>query len=152
MPDPTDDSNTTPPSDPNAGPLPAPAPVVEEPPPLPPSTQDFDRFKGLVKELGSPAAVKQYLGVLPLITKQRKDDEAAAEAAAKKASPDVVVRPAPKWAPKTFAEEEARKLSALTSPELKRAEEILKENGLNLEITVRLYHKLAWLSRRTADV
>jgi hypothetical protein len=142
MPDSTDNPTTDPPVS-TPGPDPPVSPDTEpiKDPPPPPSDQDFDRFQGLEAKLGSIEKVEKYLGIVGSISALRKEDEAAAEAAYKKLHPDP---PAPtprkpeEWEPKTWDEKEASRMSALTSTELKRAEEILKENGINLDLTVRL--------------
>jgi len=156
MSDPTDDptiaAEPAPPAEPDAEPEPQDEPVMI---PLP-SEIDFNNFQDLKKRFGTDEQVDKYLAILPKLSQLRKDDEAAQAAAEAKAEKARVAAEAkaeaaraaaeakaeaaakaanapPPWAPKTFAEEEARKLAVLTSPEVKKAEALLKANGLNLK-------------------
>lgn len=151
---PAEPAPSAPPAEPDAEPEP---PVL---PAKPPSEIDYNNFENLKDKFGGKVdEVDKYLKILPLLSQVRKDDEAAkaaieakaekekakaeaaqaaAEAKAEKAKEkaEAAAKEAnapPPWAPKNFAEEEARKLAALTSPEVKKAEAILKASGLSLK-------------------
>ncbi|KAH7311137.1 hypothetical protein BKA65DRAFT_484916 [Rhexocercosporidium sp. MPI-PUGE-AT-0058] len=137
---PAEPAPPTPPAEPDAR---TESPVA---PAKPPSEIDYNNFEKLKDRFGGKVdEVDKYLKILPLLSQVRKDDEAAkaaveAKAEKEKAKAEAVAKEAakeanalPPWAPKNFAEEEARKLAALTSPEVKKAEAILKASGLSLK-------------------